>query len=252
MKLGWRNLAAAGVILLAGCSAASASAAVSAKAAPTLGLRTGTFFNGVGFGKVAPKEVYNGGDPTGLVTSITWRDWGKAQAVGTGFGFYVGPNQITAAGKREPVRIVAFDLGTCNGRYMYAAVNWYFPQQGQKFDPALFEDVCIGAYYPLQAGQYQDGTPGSPQYQLTLSGSPGSLSGSLVQVAASGRTLRRVFSFHDGRTAVNGSLSLVSTGPYRPGHTFTGTWQTLGVTLGACGSYLKSPSAPHPSCSFDF
>jgi hypothetical protein len=251
MRSGWRSLAAVALVLLAGCGVTSASAAVSAKPAPTLGVRTGTFFNGVGFGKVEPKEVFNGGDPTGLVNSITWHDWGKAQAVGTGRGFYVAPNQIVAAGKLEPVRIVAFDLGTCNGRYMYAAVEWYFPQHGQKFDPAQFEDVCIGAYYPLQAGQYQDGAPGVTQYQLTLSGKPGSPSGSLSLISASGKTLRHVFSFH-GRTAVNGSLSLTSTGPYRSGRTFSGTWGTLDVTLASCGSYLTSTATPHPSCTFYF
>jgi len=105
MRSGWRSLAAVAVVLLAGCAVTTASAAVSAKPAPTLGVRTGTFFNGVGFGKVEPKEVFNGGDPTGLVTSITWHDWGKAQAVGTGRGFYVAPDQNVAAGKAESVRI---------------------------------------------------------------------------------------------------------------------------------------------------
>lgn len=183
MRSGWRSLAAVAVVLLAGCGVTTASAAVSAKPAPTLG--------------------------------------------------------------------VAFDLGTCNGRYMYSAVEWYFPQHGQKFDPAQFEDVCIGAYYPLQAGQYQDGAPGVTQYQLTLSGKPGSPSGSLSLISASGKTLRHVFSFR-GRTAVNGSLSLTSTGPYRSGRTFSGTWGTLDVTLASCGSCLKSTATPHPSCTFYF
>ncbi len=206
----------------------------------------------IGFGKVAPKEVFNGGDPTGLVTSITWHDWGKAQAVGTGPQLLRRTNQPVAEGKVEPVRIVAFDLGTCNGRYMYAAVEWYFPQHGQKFDPGQFEDVCIGAYYPLQAGQYTDGAPGAVQYQLTLSGKPGSLSGSLSLIAASGKTLHRVFSFR-GHAAINGSLALTSTGPYRTGHTFKGTWQTLGMTLGNCALVPEvarpPPNRPAPSAS---
>jgi hypothetical protein len=256
MRSGWRSLAAIVVVALAGCSAvhqpgAALDAATTAHVKPTLGVRTGTFFNGVGFGKVAPREVFNGGDPTGLVTSITWHGWGNKAAVGTGRSIYVAPNKPVAAGTLEPVRIVAFDLGTCNGRYMYAAVEWYFPQHGQKFDPSQFEDVCIGAYYPLQTGQYQDGTPGTTQYQLTLSGQPSSLSGSLSRISASGKTTYRVFSFH-GRYAVNGSLALTSTGPYRTGHTFTGSWGTLDVTLGNCGSYLKSPATPRPSCTFSF
>ena len=82
---------------------------------------------------------------------VTWRVVGTAD---TFLWSWLITHQPVAAGTIEPVRIVAFDLGTCNGRYMYAAVEWYFPQHGQKFDPSQFEDVCIGAYYPLQTGQY--------------------------------------------------------------------------------------------------
>ena len=250
-------LALAVPLVLAGCGAAhqSAAPAPSVRAEPTLGVRTGTFFDGSGFGQVKPKEVYNGGDPTGLVISITWHTWGGAQAVGTGRSDYVGPNQIVAAGTIEPVRIVAFDLGTCNGRYMYEAVEWYFPQHGGSFDPSQFEDVCIGAYYPLQTGQYQDGGAdggaGVAHYLLTLSGAPGSLRGSISQIAATGQASPPLFSFR-GRAGLDGRLALVSSGPFGTGRTFTGTWQTLGAVLANCGSYLKSAATPEPSCTFDW
>ena len=42
--------------------------------------------------------------------------------------------------------IVAFDLGTCDGKLMYRAVEWYFAQHGQTFDPSQYEDVCTGTY----------------------------------------------------------------------------------------------------------
>jgi hypothetical protein len=240
-------------VALAGCSASAGHTAAPAASArpdgsePTLGVRTGTFFDGSGFGQVRPKEVYNGGDPTGLVTSITWHGWGGAQAVGTGRSDYVGPNQSVAGGTVEPVRIVAFDLGTCRGRYMYEAVEWYFPQHGGTFDASQFEDICIGAYYPLQAGQYQDADPGAPGYQLTLSGPPGALRGSISPVTAAGKASPPVFSFR-ARAGLDGSFTLVSSGSFEPGHTFTGTWQTLTVVLRGCGSYLTSP----PSCTFNF
>jgi hypothetical protein len=245
MKHRWRSLVVAGVLVLAGIGVVAHPALAAAAAAhgePTLGLRTGTFAQGSGFGQVRPKTVYNGGDPTGLVTSISWQGWGGAQAVGAGRGLYVAPGQAVAQGTIEPVRIVAFDLGTCNGRYMYAAVEWYFPQHKQAFDGSQFEDVCTGTYYPPQTGQYVDGT-GSGHYLLTLSGLPGSLRGSIARI--SGKTSRTLFSFR-GRAGVNGSLALVSTGPFRAGHTFTGTWQTLGLILGSCRSYLQSA----PSCTF--
>jgi hypothetical protein len=231
---------AAAVAMLSVWTAATAQPAAAADAGqpvPTLGLMTGLFSHGaVGFGKVRPKEVYNGGDPTGLVTSITWHNWGHGQAVGTGRSVYVAPNQAVAAGTVEPVRIVAFDLGSCNGHYMYAAVEWYFPQHKQVFDASKFEDVCIGAYYPLETGQYQDGNHG---YTLTVNGTPGSLHGSI------GYGRRVLFTFH-GRAAINGSLTLVSNGPADKGHTVTGSWGTTALMINNCRSYL----AQAPSCTF--
>jgi hypothetical protein len=214
-----------------------AAAADAGRPVPTLGLMTGLFSHGaVGFGKVRPKEVYNGGDPTGLVTSITWHNWGQARAVGTGRSDYVAPNQSVAAGTTEPVRIVAFDLGSCDGHYMYAAVEWYFPQHKQVFDASQFEDVCIGAYYPLETGPYQDGNHG---YTLTVNGTPGSLRGSI----SSGT--RVLFTFR-GRAALDGSLTLVSNGPADAGHTVTGTWSSIALMLNNCRSYLTQA----PSCTF--
>jgi hypothetical protein len=86
------------------------------------------------------------GDPTGVVTGITWHSWGDSTAIGTGISDYVGPHQTVAGGTREPVTIVAFDLGTCDGKLMYQAVEWYFPQHHQALNPRLYEDVCNGSY----------------------------------------------------------------------------------------------------------
>jgi hypothetical protein len=44
------------------------------------------------------------------------------------------------------VTIVAFDLGTCGGTLMYQAVEGYFPQHGQNFNPSQYEDICAGSY----------------------------------------------------------------------------------------------------------
>jgi hypothetical protein len=225
-------MAAAAVLAL--CTAAPpqhAAAANGERPVPTLGLRTGLFAHGSeGFGQVRPKVVFNGGDPTGLVTSITWHDWGQPQAVGTGRAEYVAPNQSVAQGTLEQARIVAFDLGMCNGHYMYAAVEWYFPQHKQVFKASQFEDVCIGAYSPLETGPYQDGG-----YTLTLNGTPAALHGSVSY----GK--RVVFTFR-GRAGLNGNLTLVS----NTGRTITGSWQSLGLTLSHCRSYLAHAS----SCTF--
>jgi len=69
---------------------------------------------------------------------------GRAGQPGT--SDYVGPNQTVAGGTQESVTIVAFDLGTCDGKLMYQAVEWYFPQHGQTFDPRQYENICTGTY----------------------------------------------------------------------------------------------------------
>jgi hypothetical protein len=116
-------------------------------AVPVLGRRAGDFdYNSQGFGEVRPATVFNGGDPTGLVMHITWSSWGGNTAIGTGTSDYVGPNQTVAGGTEETVTIVAFDLGTCGGTLMYQAVEWYFPQHGQNFNPSQYEDICTGSY----------------------------------------------------------------------------------------------------------
>ena len=127
--------------------AAPASGGLSA-AVPTLGQPVGVFAHGQGFGQVKPSEIFNGGDPTGLVTHVVWRSWGGAQAVATGTSDYVGPGQTVAGGKQESATVVAFNLGTCDGKLMYQAVEWYFPQHGQAFDAGRYENICTGSYVP--------------------------------------------------------------------------------------------------------
>jgi hypothetical protein len=116
-------------------------------AAPTLGQPAGDFAHGSsGFGQVKPAKIFNGGDPTGLVTNVDWSSWGGAQATATGSSEYVGPNQSVAQGTEETATVVAFNLGTCDGKLMYQAVEWYFPQHGQAFNPNQYENICTGTY----------------------------------------------------------------------------------------------------------
>jgi hypothetical protein len=128
------------------CRPASMASIVSPSSVPTLGQMAGVFARGQGFGQVKPSEVFNGGDPTGLVTKIVWHSWGAPQSVGAGISTYVGSNQSVAQGTQQSATIVAFDLGTCNGKLMYRAVEWYFPQHGQIFDPNAYENICTGSY----------------------------------------------------------------------------------------------------------
>jgi hypothetical protein len=116
--------------------------------APALGQLAGVFARGQGFGQVEPSTIFNGGDPTGLVKHISWQSWGAAKAIGSGKAEYVGPNQSVATGRQKPATVVAFHLGTCDGKLMYEAVEWYFPGEGQSFNPAQYENICTGSYVP--------------------------------------------------------------------------------------------------------
>jgi hypothetical protein len=125
---------------------ASASPSASPAGVPTLGQLAGDFAHGQGFGQVKPAKIFNGGDPTGLVTNVVWSSWGGTQATATGTAEYVGPNQSVASGTEESATVVAFDLGTCGGKYMYQAIEWYFPQHNQAFNPNTYENICTGSY----------------------------------------------------------------------------------------------------------
>jgi hypothetical protein len=136
------------VAAAAATSPAPQASGAAPAALPVLGRLAGVFTQGQGFGQVKPAEIFNGGDPTGLVTKLTWSSWGGSQAVGSGVSDYVGPGQSVATGKQKPVTVVAFKLGTCHGTLMYKAVEWYFPKEGQAFSPGQYENICSGRYVP--------------------------------------------------------------------------------------------------------
>ncbi len=104
----------------------------SAASVPTLGVASAWGSSAVGFGQSRPAEISLGGDPTGILTGITWQSWGGATATGSGTSTYVGPNQTVAQGTQETATVVASDLGACGGgRPAYQQVKWYFPMQGE-------------------------------------------------------------------------------------------------------------------------
>jgi len=136
------------MILLAGCGSQPGSSAVAGHPArPVLGRLAGDFSHGSGFGKAEPPTIFNGGDPTGLVSKIHWSGWGGPRATGSGLAEYVGPGQSVAAGRQARATVVAFHLGRCHGTLMYKAVEWFFPQHGQSFSPVSYEDIRTGTYH---------------------------------------------------------------------------------------------------------
>ena len=81
-----------------------------------------------GYGHPHPRTIFNGGDPTGLVTHIRWKGWGSATATGTGTGDFVWPGLSVASGStRARATVVAWDRRRCKGRLVYRHLTWYFP-----------------------------------------------------------------------------------------------------------------------------
>ena len=143
------------VLICTGCAGPASSSGTAAAstqsqgtAVPTLGRPAGVFAHGTGFGEVRPAKIFNGGDPTGLVTHSVWTSWGGPRAVGTGTSDYVGPGQSVATGSLQRATVVAFSLGSCHGKLMYRALEWYFPQHGQSFSAGHYQDICRGSYVP--------------------------------------------------------------------------------------------------------
>ncbi len=107
---------------------------------PTLGVVWGP--NQQGFGQVRPRKFYGGGTSTGMVRQITWTSWGGQRARGRGIGYYIPPGGYGYQARPEPARIVASDLGDCQGQLAYRRVDWYFPGQGQTLGDGGYFDIC--------------------------------------------------------------------------------------------------------------
>ncbi len=80
-----------------------------------------------GYGEVKPATIFNGGDPTGLVTDTAWLSWGGGTATGIRrLRIHCAPGQITADGKEAGAAVVAFDLGIRDGKRMHQKIEWFF------------------------------------------------------------------------------------------------------------------------------
>ena len=129
-----------------GCALALAGCVRTVAPIPVLGQPAGAFRHGEGFGNVTPSVIYNGGADTGYLGHVVWKSWGGSRSVGSGVAEYVRPGRYPATGTEEPATIVAFKPGICDGKLMYQAIEWYFPQYGQRFNPHQYEDICTGTY----------------------------------------------------------------------------------------------------------
>jgi hypothetical protein len=60
---------------------------------------------------------------------------------------YQAPGDIAADARREPTVVVTYDLGGCGGRSMYRRLSWFFPEEGQSFDPKSYFNICTGVSF---------------------------------------------------------------------------------------------------------
>ncbi|MCL2768750.1 MAG: hypothetical protein FWD42_01395 [Solirubrobacterales bacterium] len=83
---------------------------------------------GEGWGTARPTRIFNGGDPSGLVTHIHWISWGGAAATGYGLTSLFRPH---GGYYRRPARIElrAHALGACtpHGPHAYTRLSFRVP-----------------------------------------------------------------------------------------------------------------------------
>jgi len=121
------------------CALASSTAI--AATVPVLGWK-GAFSFGKGFGAVKPRTVYLGGDPTGLVKSISWPRWGTRGPWGYGTGWC--PGSSVASGHPCQAALRASNLGLCHGQRAYRKLAFYF-KTGPGWTSGAKWNICRGA-----------------------------------------------------------------------------------------------------------
>src|SRR3954452_11954331 len=134
------------VVALA-CGLAAGPAAAANRKPIVLGGPWGPYQKG--YGHAHPRSIFNGGDPTGAVSKITWKNWGRATATGTGTGDFVWPGYSVAGGSTNArAVVVAWGRTTCKGKRVYRPLAWYFPDYGEKLHREQAYDLCKKDVYP--------------------------------------------------------------------------------------------------------
>lgn len=104
--------------------------AIQADTTPALGSKSSDAFQ-PGFGTAQPSFVSLGDGPFGVGPSLHWKSWGSPEATATttqaGIFFGNPADARIPPGNLGPAIVVAFDLGTCQGKLVYQALEWYFP-----------------------------------------------------------------------------------------------------------------------------
>jgi hypothetical protein len=116
------------LVLVVCALAATVAGSAAAAAVPVLGAKAFAAPYGKGWGTVEPKEIFNGGDPSGSVRDIEWSGWGNPSAIGYGLNPIFKPH---GGYYRKPARIElrATDLGKCGQRAAYTRLEFRAPKK---------------------------------------------------------------------------------------------------------------------------
>ena len=106
---------AVAVVALCATSGLVSARAVSARRTVVLGSKRGALPARYGFGTARPSAIFNGGDPSGLVTHIHWTSWGQSVATGRGLNAIFMPEGGYYA-QLVTIQLRAYDIGRCTPR----------------------------------------------------------------------------------------------------------------------------------------
>lgn len=120
------------------CSNVSPGGSEPVSKEPTLGSAD---LSAAGLGLVRPPNLFSGVQLS-EVRNIVWANWGSPEAVGVGEQEWVWPGTCDACNGASRATVVAFALGSCDGHASYNAVESYFPEYGQSFQPGDYENTC--------------------------------------------------------------------------------------------------------------
>jgi hypothetical protein len=140
----WRVLELVALMLAASFLAVSVSAAASQGV--VLGSRNAGGPNARGFGESRPRTVFLGGDPTGYVGGVSWRDWGATKSSGFGRGNFPPPGKSVSESVSVPVSLHASSLGRCRGRRAYRRLSFFFKFHG-RWIPGATLSICGSLSY---------------------------------------------------------------------------------------------------------
>ncbi|MBS1846376.1 MAG: hypothetical protein JST53_18355 [Actinobacteria bacterium] len=115
-------------LILATFALGALAGSAGAAAIPTLGAKAFAAPYGKGFGTAEPKEIFNGGDPSGSVRDIKWTGWGNPSAIGYGLNPIFKPH---GGYYRKPARIElrATALGKCGKQAAYTKLEVRIPKK---------------------------------------------------------------------------------------------------------------------------